>query len=95
MIDCIDDCVNGVEWIGEAPHPLTGSRRTRSAFLAHAVKQISEALPQDTLLRIERVFVSTRFAVVTIWFLPIASSEWHRYWWICGWETIPCRFPTV
>jgi hypothetical protein len=84
MIDCVDDWANGVEWIGEAPHPLVGSLRTRSVFLAHIVKRFSEALPQGTLLRVERVFVNAHFAVVTIWFLPMARSEWHRYWWICG-----------
>ena len=84
MIDCVDDWVNGVEWIEEAPHPLAGSVRSRSAFLVHTVKRFSEALPQGTLLRIERVLVNTHFAVVTMWFLPMARSEWHRYWWICG-----------
>ena len=84
MIDCVDDWANGVEWIGEAPHPLAVSLRTRSAFLAHIVKRLGEALPQGTLLRIEKVFVNTHFAVVTMWFLPMAGSEWHRYWWIFG-----------
>jgi len=85
MIDCVDDWSNGVEWIGEAPNPLTGSVRARSAFLAHTVKRFSEALPQGTQLRIERVSVSTHFAVVTMWFQPTARSESQRYWWICGW----------
>jgi hypothetical protein len=84
MIDSVDDWANGVEWTGEAPHLLAGSLRTRSAFLAHTIKRFGEALPQGTLLRIERVFVDTHFAVVTMWFLPMAGGEWHRYWWICG-----------
>jgi hypothetical protein len=84
MIDCVDDWATGVEWIGEAPHALAGSLRTRSAFLAHIAKRFSEALPQGTLLRIERVFVNTHFVVVTMWFLPMERSGWLRYWWICG-----------
>jgi hypothetical protein len=84
MIDGDEDWANGVEWIGDAPHPLAGSVRARSAFLAHTVKRFGDVLPQGTLLRIERVFVRTHFVVVTVWFLPLARSEWHRYWWICG-----------
>jgi hypothetical protein len=83
MIDFVDDWANGVEWIADASHPLAGSLRTRSAFLADTVKRFSEALPQGTQLRIERVLVSTHSAVVTLWFLPLARSDWHRYWWIC------------
>jgi hypothetical protein len=83
MIDSVDDWAS-VEWIGEAPHLLVGSHRTRSAFLAHIVKRFSEALPQGTLVNIERVFVHTHYVVVTMWFLPMTRSEWQRYWWICG-----------
>jgi uncharacterized protein len=87
MIASIDENLeNSVEWIEEASHPLAGSFRTRGAFLAHILKRFSEGLPQGTWLRIERVFVNTRFAVVTMWFLPLAGSELqlgYRYWWIC------------
>ena len=64
MIDFVDDWANDVEWIAEASHPLAGSLRTRSAFLADTVKRFSEALPLGTQLRIERVLVSTHSAVV-------------------------------
>jgi hypothetical protein len=84
MIDFVDDWANDVEWIAESSHLLAGSYRARTTFLAHTIKRFSEALPQGTRFHIERVFLGTHFAVVTMWFLPLARSESHRYWWICG-----------
>ena len=77
------DCV---EWIEEASNPLAGPLRTRTTFLAHALKRLCEGLPQGTRLRIERVLVGTRFVIVTMWFLPLPGAEFqlrYRYWWIC------------
>jgi hypothetical protein len=84
MTACVDEWANDVEWIAEASHPMAGSLRTKRAFLAHTIKRFSEALPQGALLRIEKVWVNTHYSVVTMWFLPMATSEWHRYWWICA-----------
>ena len=86
MMPSVGEPANGVEWIEQASHPLAGSFRTRAEFLAYTLKRFGQGLPQGTRLRIERVVVSTRFAVVTMWFLPTASSEFqpgYRYWWIC------------
>ena len=77
---------NGVEWIEQASHPLAGSFRTRTDFLAYTFKRFGEGLPQGTRLHIERVVVTSRFAIVTMWFMPRAQTEFqagYRYWWIC------------
>ena len=82
----VDEPANAVEWIEQACHPLVGSFRTRSDFLAYTLKRFGESLPQGTRLRIERVVVIPRFAIVTMWFLPTDNSELqlsYRYWWIC------------
>jgi hypothetical protein len=86
MMPSVYEPANGVEWIEQSSHPLAGSFRTRSDFLAYTLKRFGEDLPRGTRLRIERVVVNARFAVVTMWFLPTESTEWqpgYRYWWIC------------
>jgi uncharacterized protein len=82
----VDELAYGVEWIEQASHPLAGSFRTRADFLAYTLKRFAQGLPQGARLRIERVLVSARFAIVTMWFLPTEYSEFqlgYRYWWIC------------
>jgi len=87
MMPFVDEqLANEVEWIEQASHPLAGSFRTRSAFLAYTFNRFGEGLPQGTRLRVERVVVNARFAVVTLWFLPTAMTDLqlgYRYWWVC------------
>jgi hypothetical protein len=76
---------NAVEWIEDTPHPLGGSFRGRSDFLAYTFKRFAEELPQGTTLHIESVLVMAHCAIVTMWFLPAANQFplGYRYWWIC------------
>jgi hypothetical protein len=77
---------DGVEWIDDTAHPLGGSFRGRSDFLAYTLKRFTDVLPQGTQLHIESVLVRGHCAIVTMWFLPAAPSQFssgYRYWWIC------------
>ena len=77
---------NGIEWIDDTAHPLGGSFRSKSDFLAYTTKRFTDGLPQGTQLRIERVLVQAHCAIVTMWFLPATPGQYsfgYRYWWIC------------